>query len=59
MAKAPTETRLKVVDPVDKELAALGTVCRELAEVQPDTRRRMLEFLKSKFSSEWPRDPEY
>lgn len=51
--KAPAE--IKAIDPAEKELAALEAVWRSLDSVQPEARSRILEFMKSKFSAEWPR----
>lgn len=54
MAKTPEVTAVKVVDPVDKELAALGTILNTFDSVQSETRERMLRYLRSKYSREWP-----
>ncbi len=57
MAKPPEE--IKVIDPVDKELAALGVILNTLDSVQPDTRERMLRYLRSKYTREWPSSSDY
>lgn len=55
MKKSKPENEIKVVDPAEKEIAALETVWRALDGVQPEARGRILGFMKSKFSAEWPR----
>ena len=60
MAKAAErQPELKVVDAPDKEIEALRTTWTALDGIQPDARRRVLGFLKSKFSDEWPSDIAY
>lgn len=55
MTKKPEQLKVKVVDPLDKEMVALEAVWRALDSVQPEARSRVLGFIKSKFIAEWPR----
>ncbi|MBM3530512.1 MAG: helix-turn-helix transcriptional regulator [Alphaproteobacteria bacterium] len=44
----------KTGNPIDREIETLDAVCRALNSVQPEERSRILGYMKSKFSAEWP-----
>jgi hypothetical protein len=57
MAKAQTnEPRVKVVDPPEKWIETLGSCVTALEGAQPETRRAVFGFLRSKYRDDWPSD---
>ena len=60
MTKAsPAPSSIKVEDSIDKEVQALRDIAGALNSIQPDSRRRVLTFMKGKFSADWPSSGDY